>query len=582
MKYIIMIKNNDLYYYKNIRSTTLNEFWGRENKDFIFLSLSANRNSRLTEIIDKNNYIEFFKTKEDFKNINSECLNLYYKILPDLSNSLNIINNVNLSVDFWKLAFGYWFYRHICNIYDKYSKLSKIDLKTSSIKILDSSCFYIPSNHEDYIYCFADDFGVEQLVSQFYILNGIKKETIFRTFKIKSSSKIKLKNYLFNKIIFLKSLFINNKNVRIGILGVLHSKEFYLDIYQKSNKRISNIHLPNKNFNNKINLESRKIISQIKSNNLLEKYLIESLVYCIPKDFIENFNNYYSLYNKFANKINLDYILSEDWISNTKNSIFISILKEKNIKFISFEHGYGTYFYDFDYDFLSYDSAYYYLTLGWNKKNKNTIKGGFIRSVIKKQDKTSKFNKILFVSRTVLPFETELIDRNSITHYISDLVNINNFINLCPQYLKKNFVFRPRNYNNFGWNNVLQLNLLERGIKLDNENFTKSITESKIIIIDHISTALAEIILSDIPFIIILDINKVSLYKDSFFILKDFESLGLLHLNSNSAILHLNNIYSNIDSWWHSEKIRNVLRKFKDLSLSTSDNVSNFLISLLN
>ena len=315
---------------------------------------------------------------------------------------------------------------------------------------------------------------------------------------------------------------------------------------------------------------------------MLEKYLSETIVYALPKDYLENFKHYFKTYNIHLNKIFFKYILSEDWISNIKNSIYIGLAKEKGIKFLAFEHGFGTYFYEFDYDFISYDCADIYLSLGWQKPNKNIAKAGFARTNIIPYKFDNNNKTILYISRTVLPYEVEIIDRNMVDpHFTYDLTNINNFIRNMDIKLLKYFLFRPRFNNNFGWDITYQLDLIKLNINIDSNNFTKSIHKSRIIIIDHISTALAEIILTGVPFILMYDINKISINPSTTNIFDEMIDCGILHLNADSALKQLDTIYDDINLWWSSKSVQSTLNKIKDASLSESNGAINYLLNLI-
>ena len=158
--------------HKNIRATALNEFWGNKYTDSLYLWEGAKHPLTLTEMkkITAETMDDIFATQEDIVIAREYCQQVYYRILPKLAMKLNEISGVSLPDTFWRTAFGFWLFRHICRVFEKYSYLSKIDIDRTSIKLLNKDSFYIPYDHYDYVYCFCNDFGVQQLVSQYYYL----------------------------------------------------------------------------------------------------------------------------------------------------------------------------------------------------------------------------------------------------------------------------------------------------------------------------------------------------------------------------------------------------------------------------
>ena len=153
--------------FKNIRATALSEFWGTEYTDSLYLWEGAKNCLTLSEIekITEETLGDLFAAPEDIVIASEYCKQVYYKILPKLAAKLNEISGLSLPETFWRTAFGYWLFRHICITYEKYVYLSKIDIDRTSINLLDKNSFYNPYNHYDYVYCFCNDFGVQQLVS---------------------------------------------------------------------------------------------------------------------------------------------------------------------------------------------------------------------------------------------------------------------------------------------------------------------------------------------------------------------------------------------------------------------------------
>ena len=100
----------------------------------------------------------------------------------------------------------------------------------------------------------------------------------------------------------------------------------------------------------------------------------------------------------------------------------------------------------------------------------------------------SKVN-ILFISHVRYPYLMEFGTNNEInSNYLKYLKIVDDFIDLIPKHLKENFLLRPRVAGKYFWDNELAWNVKKRNINIDRDNFQSSLHQSKIIIIDHIST----------------------------------------------------------------------------------------------
>ena len=135
----------------NIRATALEAFWGVRYPTYTYLSYGAMSNSTISVIEKEVSVVpDPFATEAEFKAAYNYCKVIYEKFLPIISDKLNEINNLNLPVSFYRTAFGYWLYRHICIVYDKYELLNKIDIDKTDIRLLKNEDFFTPISAADF------------------------------------------------------------------------------------------------------------------------------------------------------------------------------------------------------------------------------------------------------------------------------------------------------------------------------------------------------------------------------------------------------------------------------------------------
>jgi putative transferase (TIGR04331 family) len=581
----------------NIRATSLKEFWGDKYSDSIYLWHEAKNDMVLNEIIDNkiNTYIDLFATKNDMNDASKYCQKYYYKVLPILAARLNEFHNVKLSNEFWEISFGIWLYRQISVAYGKYSVLTNMDIDSVDINLLDEECFYIPVDHLDYLSCFSTDFGVQQLVSQyFYLYQNQQKSIIKYSFRGKINTTIaslkpfppkKALNYF--KGILKKSIRTiirgTKKKPIIVLLGVYYAKSILHTLFNKSNNRISQIHLPRISLTNTIvDIEKRTNIFKVKQEKSFDNYFFNTLNYCMPKLFIENFNDYYKPFVRDLKKRTFSFIVSENWISNIPNAIYIGLAKENGKSFINNEHGASLAVLANTYTFIGYKVGDINLTNHLTTKN-NQFTIGYSCRDISRYTFNEDYQKILFITRTKFLYMTEIVQYNAVNStFIKELKQTNDFIYNLPIDIKKHLIFRPRAVAglDFFWDVKKVLETEKHQVNIDKEDYVSSILCSKIVIIDHITTSIGELLHMDVPFIILYDIDFLPLSPEIKVIFDDLVKFGVVHTTADSAIKQVELIYNDVEKWWNSEPVKKTIKELK-LTCYAPSKATEFFFSLL-
>lgn len=566
---------------KNIRATALQEFWSEEYPDSLYLWQGAKHNSTLADIEKSKipTHKDLFSTQEEIQKGHEFCKSFYYQILPELAGRLNKVHNLDLSVSFWQTTFGYWLYRHISVVYDKYVYLSGLDIDSTGIKLLNKRDFYIPQNHSDYIFCFAGDFGVQQLVSQYYYLYKTKEFSLV-------NSRFSYGNLTSNNDAFStrikRKLSLLRVEPQVALLNVHYAEKVLNFLQEKSQEKISNFILPVMKVKSRVaDFSKRRCIANCVIEDSFESYLIQSLYYCLPRDFLENFKEYYNVFQKDIESRKFTHIVSENWISNIPNAIYVALAMKNKRTFITNEHAAGTFFYKNLMQFIDYDVADIYLSVGWKKNSKNFVQGGFAcRDVIPYEYDQQK-KTILYISHTRFIYWQAFNETHATNStFIKRLNFVAKILELFPPELKANLLFRPRKGKLF-WDVEGVLELDKHNIKIDRSDFSKSISQSRIVIIDHISTGLAEILLMNVPFILVYDVNFIPLSDELQKIFDDLINCGVIHTSAQSAVAHLSSIYDDVEGWWNSEIVCRPVKQLTEISLAPANKTTDYFLSLL-
>lgn len=594
------MENNKIYSNINIKATALEEFWGREFENSLYLWEGAKHHLTLKEIdvLSTPTMNDLFASKNEINSAHKYCRDVHQKYLHILTDKLNEIHGINLPVSFWRTAFGLWLFRYICIAYEKYSYLSKIEIDKTDLKLLDMRSFYVPNDHYDFFNCFTNDFGVQQLVSHYYYLvNKNLFDCIPMDYRQINAQKQIVRNW---KSIFMRNIFMgkmlnakiinywtskenmSQNDPEIAMCSVYFGQEVYTSLVKKSNGRIQKIDLPVIDVDSAyIDVATRKKLLTIEAETEFESYLVQAMTFCMPKMLIEHFMQHYMIFMNNVRDKTFTHIVSEGWITDMKASIYVAVAQNLGRKFIGYEHCVFFNIYKNNALWIESNTVDYYLTTGWIGGHANIVQGGFSGRDIKKYIFSEEKTSILFISTCFPPYLIQFADDGlSNSNYIKSLKIVSDFIDLLPEYLYKYFILRPRR-EVYSWDTEHAWEVEKRNIRVDRGNFSESILNSKIIVIDHMSTGFSEILLMNVPVLLIYNNEIQQISEEYSEIFCDLTKCGVIHNSVQSAMAHLVIIYDDVQMWWNSNFVQRSLNALISKILAPSSKTEDYLLSLL-
>lgn len=581
--------NQKSYPFTNIRATSLSEFWGDKYDQNIYLWNGALHTKTLKEIErDRNNIAkDIFHEREEFEKAIKNCKELYEKYLRLLAKRLNDYHKIEVSLDFWKISFGYWLFRHICVVYEKYAYLSQLDINKTSIKLLDKKSFNTPYDSIEYLELFGHDIGVQQLVSEYYNLFSSETfESIIKSYKpinsdfipkpknSKKAIRIKLPN-------IIKEIIFTVLQPKIVLLFTYYDSKYLKGILKRTKGKLFPIDLPKVEREiSESNIEIRKSIFSFNSDNSFEQYLNNSFIHGLPSIFLENFKSHYDQYWEHVNKSKFKKILSEGWFGRNNVSIYCAIANELGREVIFQEHASSCSLvnHSFKWFYLTFKNTL--ITTGWGESSKYVIAGGFLAKRPQPYNFNNEANSILYVSQSATPFLLEFSWHPYNLNFVNTLHATQKIIELIPDELLKNFKYRPRKDITL-WNTSDTLKLKEHDkIKIDNEAFHDSILKSRIVILDHFSTVITELILSGVPFLILIN-PHTEISDQAKSAINRLVKLEVVHYKPESLVKKLLEVYDETEIWWHNNEVKDGILNFKNAFLGEPSNTYNFIDKII-
>jgi len=576
----------------NIRATADETFWGREYEESLYLWEFSKHNLTLRSFseIDANTLDDPFPSTQSIQNAHDFCREHFYRQLDVLHDKLNQIHGLDLPKTFWRTALGSWLYRHISICYDKFVCLQRIALDQTSITLLSPDSYYTPNDHFDHIFYFCNDPGVMQLASEYYALFADKKFKTMPFSIMPNAPYFGSSNAHASLIIDKENLFSNasrdkdNTIKKVVLCSAYYSQSVLNRLFEQSQGEICDLTLPKVSTHERpLNSQARKLLSQPSSNDPFDKYLSKTLEYCMPRILIEHFNDYHETYSRHAENNPLRALVTECWISFIPLSIYCAIARHLNSTRLIFQHhGANNQFQFCNLLWIEKEVADSYITTGSKDDESNCVVGGFaIKERIYYEFADWK-SDIVHATTTRFPYLCTCgTSGYAGKRFLSYLQGVDEVIKGIPDRLKKHYVLRPRRDQLFLDTEHL-LNVGNKGIRIDtNTDFSTLIQNSRLVIIDHMSTGLAEIAANRIPFFY--------LYNDEFELLSDehshlFDNLiscGVVHKSVNTLIEHLDRIYDDVRGWWDTKSVQCALDGFISHSLGDPELTINYLLSLL-
>ena len=386
----------------------------------------------------------------------------------------------------------------------------------------------------------------------------------------------------------------------IGIMGCLFSPEYTNQLIIKSKGRINLITLNTGfNFNSVIQWYKRDGLSVINSSfDKFDQFFFTSLKWCMPKEFVEDFEQIESHYEGYFKKFrNLRYIVSEIWTSDTYTSIALAIANKNGVKHICNEHNYLSHHFLGNNNRKIINLVDLFMTLGWeDKRIPNLVRSG---SLFKwKEDKIfRKKIDILFIDGISLvkfpEFNAAYGDSGPSNAQRFIEFNKKFFMSLSNNTINK-IIFRPYPIHNWSVSLIKPMMVSYDHISNDLNQYLQYckrfdwkskdakllIAKSKLVIVNYLSTAYLEAIIADVPTIFFW--NKESYYlNDEYFDFYDsLISVGICQTDPIKGALFVEKVKDNPEEWWQSESVRQALNTFLSRNIGSPKLFIDYLLKL--
>lgn len=536
------------------------------NKNVYFLGCWALSTNQLEDI--RNHHIHPYHWDDREKLYKDYCYldDLYERLLPILSKSLNQLHNTSHTIRFWRIVIGPWLATYIHVIFDRWEIINSLKFSGESLYV--NNIEYQDEIPDDYYHFLdlveQDEFNNILFFEIIKFTDFIKTEDPITKIKISKEkksvslnfySKLRLAIFSIFKKLFKKEIIFFDSYLPLG-------KKTLLEIKLKQIPYIFNIpSFQTLNIQNTtLNRNDLKVFFE--PVNLFERFLLKNLPKTIPKSYVEGFSLLYKRTNNFYWKHNPKVIISGVVHHDDFKKIWLATKVEFGSKLIVEQHGghYGMGKFSFS-EKHEISISDVYLSWGWNNDN-NKVKPVSHPKLISNISYNPN-GKVLHILMSLPRYAYRLYAvpiASQVMSYENDQLSFLNSLDgkiLQMTKVKAHPTSRGYDLKTKIKINFPNLELIEKKSKIYDE-----IKQSRVVVCSYNATTVVECLVANVPTIMFWNQKHWELNSNSEYFFNKLKQVNILHESPTQASIFLNKNFHCIEKWWNEKKTQDALKEF--------------------
>ena len=564
--------------------TTADERTWPKDKPIIFLGEWCKRYRR-KEAWENLDYVvarPFLATQKECDEIYPYIKDLVEKLLPLVANALNAVHKTNFSNRFWRIVLGHWLFRYTSLMYNRWGTLHQAlkENDISEIGSLDYSNYQVAvKNSLTYAWASNDD-----------VWNGAIDRMVLNA--LKSHSKItELDTCHDPSFVFESTIASNKKNIKsyFWLFARLFQRpndvvlvDTYLTKWHEVLLQLLLKQFPQSypkfelNEKTQISVAMRSHISSSMKGQTTDdclSWIISSLNKFIPQSFVEDFLKISEFKENKVLPNNPKLIFTSNrFDTDDLFKIWSAIKIETGSRYITGQHGnnIGTRKHYFTED-ECVEISDKFLTWGWQDGSPKHVPTFNFKTSGVKSPRLNKSGGLLLIDLSVenriWPWDTDAeigVHQNDQFRFMDSLT---------PDIRKDVTVRLWPNQKYLPWADQERWQDWDPSVRLSagGESLRSLIESSRLVVHSYDSTGILEFLSWNLPCLAFwtrgLDHVRASA-RPYYDLLVD---VGIVHLTAESCSQHVERIWNDIDSWWHSTEVQNARTIFCDRYARVSD-----------
>lgn len=500
-----------------------------------------------------------------------------YSILPDLSNALNSVHNLNYSDRAWRIIVGHWLRRFIqvglnrinaiTTCYENYSveELLVLDRRQIPLAPADSSDavrkFSSAEWNEAFIGKIASDYKFGHVE---YFTEPENEASPYLSYK--SSKRSRTINALLNFYNAFGKLFKNDKSplfistyLPIGTLLATQIRMGEFPTLERA-EEVSFPYVYNQIMREKI----ASVVSVSNCSSEFESYVRKVISSFIPVSYIENFKEYFWEANRRSWPKKPNFIFtSNNFDTNDLFKIYTASKVDLGSSYVVGQHGnnYGTN--RFSTPTIEEETSSKFLTWGWTGDRKNYRPTFCLKEPSRTWESFKHANGVILLNALHFPWRHNTWDDvHEFNEYWEDQYS---FVKNLEINVRRRLVVRlhPAQKDHED-DHLAKWRSIDSDISIEKEgqSFFKSLKKASLVVHTYDSTGLLETVAGNFPSIAFWQNNLSHVFPH---MLGEYEGLvenSIVHLSPESAARHLNKYVENVSNWWETDELQTFRENF--------------------
>ncbi len=559
-----------------LATTALTELWDLDNS-LLFLGPWCLTAKKADKIIEKKDYMMASSPWLLAKNRNDAfvyCYDLYRRMIPLISERLNIIHEVTYPEKYWRILVGPWLLRFISILFDRYKRIEnvvKLYPEFYTYVLPKCKCKTVSYSYEDFIsgrngkvrgdyynlilfslliYEICPDKAIEKDINYKLEINITRRGWKRKLFNVLQ----KPMELSFNGSIILSEMY----HLSIKDLILLKMRLGFNNVHGLSSvetKPQSGITLENA-----YSVRLRAGLRLEGSTDAFQSIFFRILPEAFPMCYLEMYRYHKNKVGKFSS---LKVLFSSVGFESSETVKFLaaeSILR--GTKLIEVQHGggYGMWF-NVPGENIALEKDLFY-SWGWdsyrNKKIK-TMPSPYLSGL--NETHLNVIDKILFIGTNEERYEfrfASVIFPDDISKYFNDKRIF--FQNLSTA-LKDKVLYSAN--REVGWNEQKFIKSSCPNVEFATKwRLVEWMKKTKMVVIDHPHTSFLEALTINVPSVFYWDHEVYTMRPEAEPYFQTLRDVGILYKDPISAAEKVNEIFDNPKEWWHSNTVQNARKVF--------------------
>ena len=495
---------------------------------------------------------------------------LYERLLPVLAEKLNELHSVKHGLRYWRILVGPWLLRITHILFDRWETIQQAlrlyEIAGTSV-LPDSTADFIPSDMLDFVKLFQEDAWNHHIFSEILTNLGQSAQVIRQNdFAFAQTEVIQpdpvAKNFMYEIFEWV---------VKNSFEG---DKFFFRDTYLRSvslaQLSLSFFQIPQRKITARVpftapNLSLRTWQLRASPQKNFENFLLTVIPKQIPTLYLEGYSHLVERINAlpWPKQPRLIFTSNALWYDDLVKAYAAQKIEDGSI-LVYGQHGGG-----YGIAKLNVDEEHEvciadrYLSMGWvHNQNPKVVPMGHLGFKKIWSGPFNKKNDLLLVTLDASRYAFRACSESALnmTKYLKDNFS---FVDLLNANVQRGVVVRLTKSEK-GWFHATRWRDRFPKVKIDNggQDIYRLMKNSRMVISTYNQTTILETLAFNIPSVLFCDLQQTPLRDTAVPFYAKLKQVGIFHDTPESAAKHINEVWSDVDSWWFSESVQNAVTEF--------------------